>query len=142
MTVLLDVNVLIALADARHQSHDTVSEWFFSVRARSWATCPITENGFVRILAHSSYTNFSDSIEAVRKILLRLRASPGHQFWADSISITESNRISNLHHSKSITDLYLLALAVKNKGQLATLDSKIRSSEVSGAKNAYLLLKS
>ncbi len=141
MTALLDVNILIALADAKHQSHEIVSEWFLSVKARSWATCPITENGFIRILAQPAYTNLTDDIEAIRKILLRLRAAPGHQFWPDSISISETNRITNLHNSKATTDLYLLALAVKNKGQLATLDSKIKATSVSGASDAYLLIK-
>lgn len=141
MTALLDVNILIALADSTHKKHKVVSDWFLSVKNRSWATCPITENGFIRILAQPAYSHFTNDIEAIRIILSRMRAAPGHQFWPDSVSITETNRISNLQNAKATTDLYLLALAVKNKGQLATMDSKMRSNYVNGSENAYLLIE-
>ena len=141
MVTLLDVNVLIALADAEHKHHQIVANWFVSQRARPWASCPITENGFIRILAQSSYTHFADDIEIIRKILNQIKSSPGHQFWPDSISICDQKRIPNLQNSKATTDLYLLALAVKNKGQLVTLDSKIKFDNVNGGKNAYLLLQ-
>jgi hypothetical protein len=140
MTALLDVNILIALADTDHLNHELVTDWFFSVKSRSWATCPITENGMIRILSSKSY-GYTQKIESVRKLLIRMRSMAGHQFWEDSISLCEVNRIKTLQDSKSTTDLYLLALAVKNKGQLATLDSRIKSSNVNGADKAYLLIE-
>lgn len=139
MTTLLDVNVLIALCDSDHLKHELVVSWFFSVNARSWATCPITENGLIRILSSQAY-GYTQDIESVRSLLIRLCALPGHQFWEDSISICDIKRISRLQNSKATTDLYLLALAVKNKGKFVTLDSKIKVPDVIGAENAYHLL--
>jgi uncharacterized protein len=94
----------------------------------------------IRILSSHSY-EYTQDIESIRSLLIWMRSTPGHQFWEDSISIAEVNRITMLQNSKATTDLYLLALAVKNKGQLVTLDSKIDVSGVNGAKNSYLLLK-
>lgn len=139
MTTLLDVNILIALADTEHQQHELVANWFFSEKSRSWATCPITENGMIRILASKSY-GYTDDIESVRQFLIRMRSLPGHQFWEDSISLCDKNRITQLHHSKATTDLYLLALAVKNKGQFATLDQKIKVDSVNSGASAFMLI--
>jgi len=140
MATLLDVNILIALADIDHAKHEVVSNWFFSAKSRVWATCPITENGLIRILSSKAY-GYTEDIESVRELLIRMRSLPGHQFWEDSISLCDVKRITKLQNAKATTDLYLLALAVKNKGQLATMDSKIRTNYVSGSAEAYLLIE-
>ncbi len=140
--MLLDVNVLIALADPDHVHHSRVRKWFKAVARQGWATCPITENGFVRILSNPSYPNAPGSPEEVRSLLVRLCLFPGHQFWSDSLSIRNLEVMPDLRKTKSkqLTDLYLLALAVERKGKLVTLDKRIRVKWVSGGQDQYVVI--
>jgi toxin-antitoxin system PIN domain toxin len=142
MTFLLDVSVLISLLDPVHIHHNLVHEWFAIEGHESWATCPITENGIVRIVGHPSYRNFPGSAKAVAESLAELRILPGHTFWPDSISLLDSSRIdlSRLLTAAQVTDSYLLALAQAHGGQLATLDQRLVADAVhNGAKNLRLI---
>ena len=114
MTYLLDVNVLIALVDPRHIFHDTANEWFQVEAVGSWATCPITENGLVRIVGSGRYPNPVGPPAEIVEILKLLRAMPGHVFWPDAVSLADNSRIDAvaLIASERVTDAYLLALAV------------------------------
>lgn len=56
---LLDINVLVALSDQAHVHHDLVHRWFARARASGWATCPLTENGLVRVIGNPSYRGSS-----------------------------------------------------------------------------------
>jgi predicted nucleic acid-binding protein len=47
---LFDVNVLIALFDPAHVHHESAHAWWKANQSSGWATCPLTENGFVRVL--------------------------------------------------------------------------------------------
>ena len=85
MTFLLDVNVLIALIDQSHVSHSHAVQWFDAVGEHNWATCPITENGVIRIVGNASYVN-SPGTAAVAELMREFVALPGHVFWADDIS--------------------------------------------------------
>jgi uncharacterized protein len=132
VTFLLDVNVLIALIDPSHVGHDTVHRWFAATGAVSWATCPLTENGVIRIVGHPKYPNSAGSPAAVVPIMVRLRALPGHVFWPDDVSliaggIVDASRIATPAH---VSDTYLLALAVANNGHLATLDRRLSPAAV------------
>ena len=122
---LLDINVLLALADASHVHHSRSRRWFLSKDVEAWATCPLTENGFVRILGQASYPGFEGEADEARRVLEVLVSYPGHQFWADELSILDTRRIPKLPGSKHLTDLYLLALAVKKRGRFATLDQRV-----------------
>lgn len=127
ITYLLDVNVLIALADAAHVQHDPAHDWFSRKGARAFATCPITENGMLRIIGHPRYPNSPGSPASVMGTLAALRALPGHHFWPDTLSLAEIERIDTgrlLSHSQ-VTDSYLLALAHSQGGRLATLDKRL-----------------
>lgn len=141
MITLLDVSVLIALGDAGHE-HEAAAMHFFEHQAvpGGWATCPLTENAFLRILGHPNYPRTPGSPDAARRILMRLIASPGHQFWADDLSLGDSLRLPALPPSKSLTDFYLLALAVKHGGRFATLDANINAAQVPGGPAAYYLI--
>jgi len=134
---LMDVNVLIALADPFHVHHTAAIRWFSQHRADGWATCPLTENGFVRILGHPNYPEGPGSPLAARRLLQRQTAGPGHQFWPDTLSITDSALFPELSASKHITDLYLLALAVSRKARLATLDKRIDPAVIAGGPAAF-----
>jgi uncharacterized protein len=127
VTFLLDVNLLIALIDPTHVGHEAAHQWFTATGAASWATCPLTENGVIRIVGHPRYPNSPGSPAAVAPLVTRLRALPGHVFWKDDFSLIESDLIDVGHIATpaQVTDTYLLALAVANNGQLATLDRRL-----------------
>jgi uncharacterized protein len=142
MTYLLDVNVLIALADPAHVQHDAAHAWFASDGHHAWATCPITQNGLMRIVGHPRYPNSPGTPAAVADVLASLCALPGHAFWADTVSILAAERIdtSRLLSSGQVTDTYLLALAAANNGKLATFDRKLVASAVpNGAKSLCII---
>ncbi|MBE2203796.1 MAG: PIN domain-containing protein [Chthoniobacterales bacterium] len=140
MIQLLDVNVLIALGDANHP-HRTAALRFFerSATLAGWATCPLTENAFIRILGGSYPAGPGSTVEA-RRLLDALRAAPGHQFWPDDISLSDPRLFPVLPASKSLTDLYLLALAVKHGGRFATFDQSINASLIPGGPAAYYFI--
>lgn len=137
-TFLLDVNVLIALVDPAHIQHDKIHQWFAQVGNRSFATCPITENGLLRIIGHPRYPDSPGPPSTVAPILAGIRALPGHCFWPDSISIVDPvfvDTVALSGHAR-VTDSYLLALARSNKGKLATMDLKLATEAVAGGKSA------
>lgn len=133
MITLLDASVLIALGDAGHV-HEAAALRFFENEAvpGGWATCPITENAFLRILSHPAYPRSLGSPAEARRVLSRLLAAPGHQFWPDDISLTDTRLCPALPDSQHLTDHFLLALAVKHGGRLATFDTGIAASLVPG----------
>lgn len=140
MRSLLDVNVLIALLDADHTSHRSALAWFGENSRHGWASCPITQNGCVRIMSHPGYPN----AHAVSEIVERLRsatADPSHAFWADSESFLDESRVdvARVHGPRQITDVYLLALAVSNRGRLVTFDTTIAIESVKGATPRHVL---
>ncbi|MFZ4775490.1 MAG: TA system VapC family ribonuclease toxin [Terrimicrobiaceae bacterium] len=139
---LLDVNVLIALADPSHVHHQAVSSWFSRHQRDGWATCPLTENGVLRIIGHPNYPKGPGSPEATRPLLELLLAQPGHQFWADTISLVSSRRYPGLPAAKHLTDFYLLALAIEHGARLATIDRLIDPRLIPGGPAAYFLIPS
>ena len=138
--VLLDVNALIALGDPLHVHHQRMQHWFHEVRARAWATCPLTENGFLRILGNSSYKDSPGAPAELQNVLLAMCSAPGHQFWPDIISLRNKALYPMLPGSKHLTDYYLLGLALHRKGKLATLDRRIDASLLLGGDKAYLII--
>lgn len=134
---LLDINILIALADPDHEHHGKAESFFLANHDRGWATCPITENGFVRIIGNSSYPKGPRSTDAACTILKQLCAQPGHRFWPDDLSLRGA---LNLPRSKHLTDHYLLSLALHRQGRLVTLDRHINASLIPGGVGAYVVL--
>ncbi len=138
---LLDANVLIALGDATHVHGDAAVRFFENEVVRtSWATCPITENAFLRILGNPNYANGPGSAEGARKLLKRLVAAPGHQFWPDDFSLTDARPFPVLPAPKHLTDHYLLALAASRQARLATFDRNIDPALVPGGHSALFLI--
>ena len=139
MRSLLDVNVLIALLDEDHVHHASARAWFRSEGVHGWASCPITQNGCVRIMTQPAYPSPVPVVDVVE----RLREATGHvahEFWPDDVSLLDPIRldITRLHGPKQITDAYLLALAVAHGGRLATFDDRAPLSAVIGATRANL----
>ncbi|MDR4305978.1 PIN domain-containing protein [Chelatococcus sambhunathii] len=141
MRLLLDVNVLIALIDPLHGSHLTACEWF-EREPIEWATCPITENAVLRIVGSSRYANSPGSPAAAAAALGDLVAAPGHAFWPDDVSLLDAALVdvSRLLTPAQTTDSYLLALAVKRGGRLATFDRRLVTDAVRGGREALVLL--
>jgi len=135
---LLDVNVIVALCDTAHEFHKDASAWFGGVRSDGWATCPITENGLVRIFGHSSYPDGPGSTAKARTLLQALTRTPGHAFWADDVSIADPVVFPSLDNvsSSSLTDLYLLGLAIHRGARFATFDRCIDTSVLPGGPTA------
>ena len=131
-TFLLDVNVLIALVDSAHVQHDDAHAWFSRVGKRNFATCPITENGLLRIVGHPKYPNSPGPPSAVANLLTAFRELPGHHFWPDNISVADSTHVEVglLSNHSRVTDSYLLALARAYEGRLATMDRKLAPDAV------------
>lgn len=138
---LFDVNFLIALLDRGHIHHKTAVTWFDQHCSGGWASCPITQNGCVRILSNSRYQNSTSVQDAIRR-LNKATNTRGHEFWADSVSLFEPNLVDWTKAStcRTITDAYLLALAVKNNGCLVTFDRGINIGFVDGAKSHNLAI--
>jgi toxin-antitoxin system PIN domain toxin len=136
---LLDVNVLVALFHPDHINHDAAHAWFAANRDRGWATCPLTENGVLRILANAATFGDHHSPASVRSRLDALCASDEHVFWPDTVSLRDGQlfNLSAVGH-RQLTDIYLLGLAVANHGRLATFDRRIPLEPVINARRDCL----
>ncbi|MGO8670803.1 MAG: TA system VapC family ribonuclease toxin [Capsulimonadaceae bacterium] len=126
---LPDVNVLIALHDPLHSGYERAHQWFNGDGQHGWATCPLTENGFVRITCQPHYQNGINTASEALLILdnMTSRHAAGHQFWHDSPSLRDQSlfMVSAIASHKQITDVYLLGLCQQNGGPLVTLDTGI-----------------
>ena len=140
MRALLDVNLLLALHDPHHMHHELAVDWLDAHSAQGWATCPITQNGCLRILSQPSYPK-PRSINELLSALGDSFSSQNHQFWPDDISLLDARRFrrDRVQGHRQLTDLYLLALAVHHKGRLLTLDTRIATSVVLGAGAEHLV---
>ena len=125
MIRLLDVNVLIALAWPNHVHHDAARSWFARLRGTGWATCPMTEAGFVRVSCNPSAVKQSVTPSEAIALLSRLGRLESHAYWAMDRSITSlpPGILARIQGYRQITDAMLLALAMQYGGQLATLDA-------------------
>jgi toxin-antitoxin system PIN domain toxin len=135
---LLDVNVLIALIDPTHVQHDRAHDWFAAEGHKAWATCPLTENGVLRIVGSSRYPNSPGNPAAVAELMSVFLALGGHEFWRDDVSVFNAALVdtTRLLNAAQITDSYLLALAGVHGGRLATLDRHIVTAAVTDGPNA------
>ncbi len=140
MRALLDVNVLVALLDGAHLHHRTATAWLASHVRSGWSSCPLTQNGCVRILSLPAYRN-AQAPAAVAGRLGQATADSSHEFWPDSLSLLDTGRLhwDQVLTSRQITDAYLLALAVARGGRLVTLDQGICIKAIPGASPKHLV---
>ena len=134
MRALLDVNVLIALLDASHLHHRAATAWLAAHADFGWASCPITQNGCLRILALPSYPNPQPTAHVAQR-LGQAAVDASHEFWPDAFSLLDAGRLhwDRVLTSRQIIDTYLLALAVDHGGRLVTFDKGIALEAVPGA---------
>jgi uncharacterized protein len=142
LTFLLDVNVLIALIDPNHLAHEQAHDWFGTRGHVRWSTCPMTENGVIRIVGNPAYPNTPGSPATVAEVLRSMRTLPGHEFWTDDISLLTAPMVdpARLLASGQVTDTYLLALAASKGSKLATLDRKLSTIAVADGREALHLI--
>jgi len=140
MRSLLDVNVLIALLDSDHSLHASAFAWFTRHARDGWASCPITQNGCIRIMSHPGYP---DPLP-VNELVERLREATGsgvHEFWPDDVTVLDRRVLdaTRIHGPRQLTDLYLISLAVKHGGCFVTFDASITREAVHGADARHLV---
>ena len=138
---LLDVNVLIALFDPEHVHHELAHDWFSDNRRDGWATCPVTENGFLRVLSSPAYRS---ALYRLPDLMVRLRTfcgDPHHRFWPDTVSLRDASLFGPglIGGHRQLTDIYLLGLAMKKDGCLVTFDRTIPVKAVVGADTKTLV---
>ena len=141
MRALLDVNVLIALLDGAHVHHAAATQWLDRNIEQGWASCPITQNGCLRILSTDSYPR-SQPVAVVAERLREAAAMYFHEFWPDEISVLDPARFDQARWltSRQITDAYLLALAVQRNGVFVTLDRGVDRTLVRGSEARHLVV--
>lgn len=143
MRALLDVNVLIALFDQHHIFHDRAHLWLEVNADQGIATCPLTENGVVRILSHPKYSHTSPLTPGdVIGRLDKFCKAQDHAFWPDDVSLTDSTLFppDQILGTRQVTDVYLLGLAVKQGGRLVTFDEGITLKSVRNATGNNLVV--
>jgi len=137
---LLDVNFLIALFDPDHVHHEAAHAWFTAERSSGWSTCPLTENGFVRILSNPAYSPSAELPAELARRLTTFRDTGHHTFWPDDVSVCEAREFDLAVSHRQLTDVYLLALAVRHDGRLATFDRSIPARAVRNARPEHLVV--
>lgn len=143
MRALLDINLLIALLDADHVFHERAHAWWAANADRGWASCPLTENGVVRIMCNPGYSRTLRlvSSELIRR-LASFAANSDHEFWADDLSLRDKAQFvaERIHGSRQVTDIYLLGLAASHAARLVSFDAGIPVSAVPRAKSRNLVV--
>ena len=140
MRCLLDVNVWIALLDDAHVAADRANEFIATPRLHI-ATCPLVENCVIRVMNLPMYgRRGAIGLDLVRRQLARACVELNHEFWPDDVSLRDDSvaDFARVHGHNQITDLYLLALAVKHGGALVTFDQGISLDAVRGATSKHL----
>lgn len=140
MRALLDVNVLIALHDTQHIHHLRAADWFATHAELGWASCPLTENGCLRIMSQPGYPQ-PQPLALLTAMLERSVGTNYHQFWPDDVSLLDTTLFdhSKIHGHRLLTELYLVALAVTHGGRLVTFDRQIPLSAVHFAQKRHLV---
>ena len=141
MRALLDLNVLIALFDPDHTLHQTAARWFDVNAREGWASCPLTQNGFLRVISQPGYPN-PLPVDVVAERLREAASHAHHQFWPDDVSLLDTDAVDTkrIHGPKQLTDVYLLSLAVSRGGRLVTFDRSVPLAAVVKAQKKHLVV--
>lgn len=131
---LLDINVLLALLDSDHIDHERAHTWLNDEIDAGWASCAITQNGFVRVISQPRYPSPVSPTQAI-EVLEAACETAHHAYWPCDLSILDDRTVdrSRLHGPRQVTDAYLLALATRHEGRFVTFDQAIPLSAVTGA---------
>ncbi len=141
MRALLDVNVLVALFDSNHALHGAATRWFRESGDAGWASCPITQNGCIRVMSQPSYPEHMPVVVLVDR-LRQATTHRAHEFWPDDATLLDAKAVdaTRIHGPNQVTHVYLLSLAVSHGGRLVTLDQSIPLQAVKGAQKKHLVV--
>jgi toxin-antitoxin system PIN domain toxin len=120
VTVLLDGNVLVALAVGDHVHHRTVVKWFLSWD-EPFATTPITQGTLLRLALREGLDP-----QTAMELLTGVTAHQRHVFWPDDLPYTTATLQGVVGH-RQVTDAYLVTLARNQRGRVATFDRGLAS---------------
>ncbi len=136
MAALLDVNVLIALAWPNHVHHAPAHAWFARRSTDGWATCAITETGFIRVSSNQRAIPDAVSLLEAAEVLRAMTAREGHAFWPDDVRLLDqpAPALARLTGHQQVTDAHLASLAARHGGVLATFDARLRHAAMPGAR--------
>lgn len=137
---LFDVNILLAVFFKTHLHHEKAANAYKKYAPRGWATCPTTENGFTRVGLQKVFIDESRNSDRLRDMLTVWKSDENYQFWADELSILD-DLILNIPNHTSVTELQLLALAVKNGGKFVTFNQRIQADCVRGGPEALIIIE-
>ncbi len=144
MPGLLDVNALIALIDSDHVDHSTMEVWFLRHHQAGWATCPLTENGVIRVLSQPTYPSGQRTPAEVVQILGALKNAfrSTYTFWPDALSLTNDEIFDApmIVSSRQVTDAYLLGLARHHDATLVSFDRSLAWQAIRGGSKALVQL--
>lgn len=123
------MNVLLALSVLDHTASGKTKAWFERNGCRGWATCPLTQAGFVRVLANPGVSAGAISAGDALAALAQLLRHPAHQFWPDDLDVSDAvagfGRLLRSH--QQVTDAYLLGLTLRRGASFVTLDRGVRA---------------
>jgi uncharacterized protein len=141
MRALLDVNVLIALLDSAHIGHAKATRWLAGQLAHGWASCPLTQNGTIRVMSQPAYPGALPAAEVAAR-LAEAAQDAAHAFWPDDMSLLDDQVLnwSRVLGHRQVTDNYLLALAVRHRGRFVTFDSRVDGKAVRDANANHLVV--
>jgi len=143
MRALLDINVLIALLDPDHTFHERAHAWWEVNGNSGWSSCPLTENGVVRIMSNPNYSRqLRLTPEDLVGRITEFASRTNHEFWPDDVSLRDALVFdqARIHSSRLLTDIYLLALSAARGGRLVTFDEGIPLSAVRSATTHQLVV--
>jgi toxin-antitoxin system PIN domain toxin len=128
-TALLDLNILTALLWPAHEHHDAAHRWFTARSRARWATCSLTQLGFVRIISNPAFSRDALAPAKAVALLAENLAHPAHEFWTEDLQVPAAVKGIEpaLQGHRQVTDAYLLALASRHKGLLASFDRGLRT---------------
>jgi len=137
---LLDINILVALMDEDHVHHQLAHDWFEDNKEAGWASCPLSENGLLRVFSNPAFIDPPVPLPDLIGLLKRFYERSAHHFWADDISLRDPAvfLMTAVRGYRQLTDVYLLGLAVKHRGKFVTFDSGVPLGAVVGAKREHL----
>lgn len=140
MTFLLDVSVLIALHYPDHIAHERVSESFRADWGYDWASCPITENGFFRVISQPGFPA-DVTLEDARAVFAETISQSQHTFWSDDISLRDPALFDwgHIQGHRQITDIYLIGLAARHDGKFVTLDQRLNGNAIRNAQAELII---
>ena len=135
------MSFLVALLDREHVRHGEANHWLSANDSAGWATCPLTENGCLRVMINPRYTAPQSAAFGLDRLGATKRDG-NHAFWPEDLSITDAAVFdwNRLQGHQQVTDIYLLALAVARGGRLVTFDQRLQSGMVRGCLPEHLVI--